>query len=105
MITRIWRGWTTPANAAAYQALLVHDIIPGIAGRKVPGYRGMSVLRRDHPTETEFVTLMWFDSIAAVRGFAGEDYEVAVVPERARAVLTRFDPRSAHYDAIVPPPA
>lgn len=47
---------------------------------------------------TEFVTLMWFDSLDAVRAFAGPDYEVAVVPPKARALLERFDERSAHYD-------
>jgi hypothetical protein len=41
---------------------------------------------------------MRFDSLAAVRVFAGEDYEAAVVPEKARAVLSRFDTRSQHYE-------
>jgi hypothetical protein len=47
----------------------------------------------------EFVTLMWFDSQQDVRVFAGPDYEVAVVPPAARALLLRFDERSAHYSA------
>jgi len=45
-----------------------------------------------------FVTVMWFDSLAAVRLFAGEDYEVAVVPVKARALLVHFDARSQHYE-------
>ncbi len=53
----------------------------------------------------EFATVMWFDSIASVKAFAGEDYELAVVPPRARALLAHFDERSAHYETIVPPPA
>jgi len=100
MITRIWRGWTTRENAAAYQDLLLREIFPGIAGRKIPGYRGISLARRDRSTEVEFVTTMWFDSIAAVRAFAGDNYEVAVVPPKARAVLSRFDERSAHYETV-----
>jgi hypothetical protein len=48
--------------------------------------------------EVEFVTIMWFDSLDAVRAFAGDDYEVAVVPEKARAVLSHFDERSQHYE-------
>lgn len=51
---------------------------------------------------TEFVTLMWFESIESVRAFAGEQYEVAVVPPAARALLLRFDERSAHYDVRQP---
>jgi hypothetical protein len=46
----------------------------------------------------EFITVMWFDSLEAVRAFAGEDYEVAVVPSKARAVLSHFDGRSQHYE-------
>ncbi|TCO80109.1 hypothetical protein EV699_11614 [Plasticicumulans lactativorans] len=105
MITRIWHGWTTPDYAAAYEQLLRTEIFPGIAARRVPGYRGLSLLRRDHEDEVEFVTIMWFDSLAAVRAFAGEDYTVAVVPAQARALLTRFDAHSAHYETLVAPPS
>jgi hypothetical protein len=41
---------------------------------------------------------MWFDTIEAVKIFAGADYEVAVVPPKARALLSRFDARSQHYE-------
>jgi hypothetical protein len=105
MVTRIWRGWTTHANAPAYQRLLLEEVFPGIAKRNLSGYRGISLVRRDHRDEVEFVTLMWFDSIDCVRAFAGADYETAVVPPSARALLLRFDERAAHYDTIVPPPA
>ena len=104
MITRIWRRWTTPENVVAYQKLLLNVIFPGIANRNLSGYRGISLARRDNGDEVEFVTIMWFDSIASVRAFAGDNYEVAVVPPRARAVLSRFDARSAHYETIVSPP-
>ena len=98
MISRIWHGWTTPANADAYEALLREEIFQGIAERNLHGYHGIELLRRADDQEVEFVTIMWFDSIEAVRGFAGEDYEVAVVPPKARKVLLRFDQRSAHYE-------
>jgi antibiotic biosynthesis monooxygenase (ABM) superfamily enzyme len=104
MITRIWRGWTTPERATSYQSLLLDEIFPGIANRDIAGYRGISLVRRDDGSEVEFATIMWFDSLASVRGFAGDNYEIAVVPPKARAVLVRFDERSAHYETIVPPP-
>jgi heme-degrading monooxygenase HmoA len=97
MISRIWHGWTTPANADAYEALLKSEIFVGIQDREIAGYRGIHLLRRDLSDEVEFVTIMWFDSIEAVRTFAGDDYEVAVVPPKARALLSRFDARSQHY--------
>ena len=104
MITRIWRGWTTHENAPVYEQLLLTEIFPGIAARNVAGYQGISLCRRDLGNEVEFMTIMWFDSIESVKAFAGEDYETAVVPPKARAVLARFDERSAHYETVVQPP-
>ena len=98
MIGRIWHGWATPSNADAYEALLKNEIFIGIKDRDIPGYRGIQLFRRDSGSEVEFVTVMWFESIESVRAFAGEDYEVAVVPPKARALLSRFDQRSQHYE-------
>jgi antibiotic biosynthesis monooxygenase (ABM) superfamily enzyme len=98
MIVRLWRGWTTPANADAYERLLREEIFRGIALREIAGYRGIELLRRPAGGEVEFVTIMRFDSLDAVRAFAGADYEVAVVPPAARELLSRFDARSAHYE-------
>ena len=98
MISRIWHGWTSQENADAYESLLKSEILPGIQGRRIAGCRGIHLLRRDLGYEVEFVTIMWFDSLDAVRVFAGEEYEVAVVPAKARALLARFDARSQHYE-------
>jgi len=98
MISRVWHGWTTPANADAYDALLKSEIFTGILNRQIAGYRGIHLFRRNLGDEVEFVTIMWFDTIEAVRAFAGEDYEVAVVPLKARTLLSRFDARSQHYE-------
>ena len=98
MISRVWHGWTTPTNADDYEALLKNEIFTGIKNRQIAGYRGIHLFRRNLSNETEFVTVMWFDSIEAVRAFAGDDYEVAVVPPKARALLSRFDARSQHYE-------
>jgi hypothetical protein len=98
MIIRIWHGWTTPDNADIYEALLKEEIFIGIENRRIAGFHGIQLLRRAVGAEVEFVTIMRFDSLAAVREFAGDDYEVAVVPPKARAVLAHFDDRSQHYD-------
>jgi hypothetical protein len=98
MIVRIWHGWTTPANAEAYEALLEEEIFAGIQSRCIHGFEGIQLLRRDDGEEVEFVTLMRFAALAAVCEFAGDDYEVAVVPSKARALLVRFDERAQHYD-------
>jgi len=98
MISRIWHGWTTPANADAYESLLQSEIFLGIQNRRIAGYRGIQLFRRNLNDEAEFITIMWFDGIDAVRAFAGEDYEAAVVPPKARKLLSRFDARSQHYE-------
>jgi heme-degrading monooxygenase HmoA len=101
MISRVWHGWTTPANADAYETLLKSEIFTGIKKRKIGGYRGIHLFRCDIGREVEFVTVMWFDSLDAVRVFAGEDYEKAVVPQKARKLLSHFDALSQHYEVRV----
>src|SRR5262245_56115530 len=103
MVLRIWRGWTTPANADTYERIVSTEVLPGIAARNVRGYHGAFLLRRGLADEVEFATIMQFDSLDAVRAFAGDDYETAYVPPDARAVLKRFDERSAHYDVLMTP--
>jgi heme-degrading monooxygenase HmoA len=98
MISRIWHGWTTPANADTYERLLKQEIFVGIHNRNIPGFKSIQLLRRSVGEQVEFVTIMVFDSLEAVRLFAGEDYEAAVVPSKARAVLAHFDQRSQHYE-------
>ena len=99
MVGRIWHGWTKPENGDRYERLLKEEIFPGIAAKKVSGYRGIQLFRRALDNEeVEFVTIMWFDSWEAVKRFAGEDHELAYVPPKAREVLARFDERSQHYE-------
>jgi heme-degrading monooxygenase HmoA len=91
MIARVWHGWTTPANADVYEATLKEEIFVGIQRRRIAGYMGIQLFRRDIAGEVEFVTIMRFESLDAVREFAGDDYEAAVVPPKARALLSRYD--------------
>lgn len=101
MITRLWHGWTTPGNADTYEALLREEIFVGIKNRHIKGFRDIQLLRRTVGDEVEFVTIMTFDLLEAVRRFAGEEYETAVVPAKARAVLSRFDAQSQHYEVRI----
>jgi len=98
MISRIWHGWTTPDNADKYEGMLKDEIFIGIQNRHIRGFKGIQLLRRDIGEEVEFVTIMVFESQDAVQEFAGEDYELAVVPKKASAVLSHFDERSQHYE-------
>ena len=100
MIGRLWHGRTTEGNADPYQSLLKAEVLPGI---RIEGYRGAYVLRRDAGDGVEFATLTLWDSLDAVREFAGDDYERAVVLPEARRLLTAFDERSGHYEIVLEP--
>jgi len=96
MIARHWRGWTTPQNADAYERLLQAVVMPAL--RQLDGYQGGYILRRDGPDEVEFVVLNFFDSIEAVKRFAGENYETPVFEPEARRLLSRVECFDTHYD-------
>ena len=100
MICRQWRGWTTRENAGAYEAIVRNEVIPEIEARKIAGFLHIDLMKREFGDEVEFQTLMWFDNLEAIKAFVGEDYSVSHVPERARAVLKRFDLRAGHYEVI-----
>jgi len=90
------------ANAEAYASTLKAEILPGIM--QVAGYRGSYLLRRRCGNEVEFVTVMLWDSLEALRCFAGNDYEQAIVPVKRRKLLSHCDERSAHYEILMHPP-
>jgi len=72
MIARLWRGWTTLENADFYERLPRERVLPGL--ERIEGYRGGYVLRQNSKDEAEFVVLNLFESLDAVKAFAGEDY-------------------------------
>jgi len=96
MITRLWRGWTATDDADAYEQFLLTELFPSM--RAIPGFRGAEVLRRQDGDEVAFVTLTRFDSLDAIRAFAGADYETPVLEPRALALLSRYDERALHFD-------
>ena len=98
MIGRLWSGRTEPADADAYEAFLRDDLLPEVATL------GAYVLRRDTlDGAVEFVTLTLFESLDAVRDFAGEDVERAVIEPRAQELLAEYDAEVRHFEVVVPP--
>jgi len=96
MICRIWHGWTTPENAAAYEKVVRGEVIPGIEAMAIQGFLHIDLMRREVDAEVEFTTLMWFTDLDSVQRFMGADYAVSHVPPAARAVLSRFDTHAIH---------
>ena len=99
MICRMWHGWTAAANADAYDNYLNSELFPRLERELTHhGYRGFQVLRVAKGTEVEFVTLLWFESLQAVRSFGGEHYEKPVISAKAQALLSRYAERVEHYE-------
>ena len=96
MIARIWHGYTTKENADAYENLLKEEIFEGIANKKMEGYKGIQLLKREVDNEFEFTTIMWFENIDSVKQFMGEEYETAYVLPQAQKLLLRYDKKSIH---------
>jgi heme-degrading monooxygenase HmoA len=99
VITRLWRGWARADQADRYERHYRAEVLDTLG--QVAGFRGARLLRRTVGAETEFVSLTFFDDLDAVRGFAGPDYERAVVAGEARQVLIRFDEQVGHYETAV----
>lgn len=96
MIARVWKGWTSTENADAYEKILREVVYPGL--QTIEGYVGGYILRHDNQAETEFVTMNLFDSLDAVKAFAGPDYETPVFEPEARHLLSKVEPIARHYD-------
>jgi hypothetical protein len=101
MIARLWKGWTKPAHADAYERLLKERVLPGLQG--IDGFRGGYVLRHDEGDEVEFAVLNLFDSLDAVQAFAGPAYDIPVFEPEARELLCHIEPLARHYEVKVAP--
>ena len=100
MIARIWHGWTKQADAKVYENMLRDEIFPSIAARNIKGYRGAELFIKQDADEVEFVTLLRFDSMDAVKDFAGADEGKPVIYPKVEALLIRMDERSRHYRIV-----
>jgi heme-degrading monooxygenase HmoA len=98
MISRIWRGQATTANADAYRNFVTTKIFPSL--EKIPGHRGAYLMRRENAGQVEFVVITLWDSMEAIHQFAGAHAEAAVVEPEARAILSTFDNFVHHYEII-----
>jgi heme-degrading monooxygenase HmoA len=101
MIMRMWRGYTRPEDADAYDEMLRNEILPGI--HRIAGYLGCYLLRREAGEEVEFVTLTMWDSWDAIEQFAGPSKTGSVIHPKAHALITHCDEQSVHYEAALVP--
>jgi heme-degrading monooxygenase HmoA len=98
VIERVWRGWTRPEQAEAYERLLEETILPEIAATVGDGYQGHRVLRRSTDGSVAFMTVLRFDSMESVRRLTGPDPETAHVPAEAKALLSEWEETVEHFE-------
>lgn len=99
MIARTWQGWATAETADDYQHHYESEVATHL--RQVPGFRGARLLRRQDADEVLFTSITFFTSMDAVRAFAGENYEQAVIEDTARRTLIRWEEVVAHHEVTV----
>jgi heme-degrading monooxygenase HmoA len=100
MIERVWSARTAGNGPVAYAEYFRRVVLPELAA--VPGYRGARLLQREMPGgATEIVVVTRWESLAAVRGFAGDDIERAVVHDEAAALFSDYDRTVRHFEIVV----
>ena len=99
MIARLWKGRAADRrNADAYVRHLKSNVVPELKG--IAGYREVRLMKREEGGRTEFLVMTLWDSMDAIRRFAGADPEKAVVEPEARAVLSDYDDFVRHYEVV-----
>ena len=98
MIARVWRGRVPTSKAAAYHQYLLETGLRDYA--ETPGNRGVQLLRRETEGVTEFLLISLWDSLEAIRQFAGDDYERARYYPKDTEYLLELEPKVAHYEVL-----
>ncbi|MBP1699673.1 MAG: hypothetical protein H6Q41_4861 [Deltaproteobacteria bacterium] len=99
MIARMWRGIATQERANEYVKHLQHSVFPEL--RQIDGFKGVYLLRRNSSEDIEFLVLTLWESMDAIRKFAGENPEVAVVAPTARALFREYDAEVKHFEIVL----
>lgn len=99
MIARMWRGLAIPGRADDYVKHLKQSVVPEL--RQIGGFRGIYLLRRKLSDDVEFVVMTLWESMDAIRKFAGENPEIAVVAPAARALFQEYDTEVKHFEIVL----
>ncbi|EAR03001.1 hypothetical protein [Maribacter sp. HTCC2170] len=97
-IIRTWKGWTTLENAPIYEDMLINEVFPTVKKKGVLGLEKVSISTQKGVNEVAFFLVLQFESLSAVKTFAGENYEKAYIPENAKRVLSRYDENAQHFE-------
>ena len=101
MIARTWHGVVPAAKAGAYFEYLSRTGLPDY--RATPGNQGVTVLRRVEGDKAHFLLVSYWESMDAVRAFAGDDVEAARYYPEDTAFLLELEPNVFHYEVLSKP--
>jgi heme-degrading monooxygenase HmoA len=99
VIVRAWHATATAEGADAYREHFTRTVLPDL--QRIDGYQGAYLLRRDHDTDVQLQVLTLWDSLEAIRSFAGANLENAVVEPAAQAALAVYDSTVTHHTVVV----
>jgi heme-degrading monooxygenase HmoA len=99
MIVRMWRGYAIRERADDYVKHLQQTVVPEL--RQIDGFKGIYLLRRNSFDDVEFVVLTFWESMDAIRKFAGENPELAVVAPAAQKLFRKYDPIVKHFEIVL----
>ncbi len=99
MIERVWSARTTRDGARQYAEHFRHVVLPELAA--IAGYRGAQLMEREQDGAIEVVVVTRWNTLDAIRAFAGEEMDRAVVHDAAAALMTDYDRKVRHYGVVV----
>ena len=97
-ILRTWKGWTTIQNAPIYENMLINQVFPEVKKMGVDGLEKVNISTKHNEEEVEFFLILQFDCLDSVKAFAGENYEAAYIPDKAKRILLRYELKAQHYE-------
>jgi heme-degrading monooxygenase HmoA len=96
MIARHWKGIAKPELADAYEQHLLSETFPHLL--QIKGFIKASILKRRLAAGIEFLIITQWDSLSSIKAFAGEDIEIAVIPQKVREMMVHYDDKAFHYE-------
>ena len=97
-IARIWTCHADPAKPDVYLQHFREKVLPALD--QIPGFLGAMLMRRDDHGQVEYTVITRWVSMDAVKKFAGDDVEKAVVNPETAAALASYDKTVKHSEIL-----
>ncbi len=98
MIARIWHGITKAEDCEEYTLFMKSEAIPDY--KKTEGFIKLSFLKRIEGDVAHFNLITYWENLAVIKNFAGEDYEIAKYYPKDKEFLLEFEEKVIHYEVF-----